>query len=261
MDKWSMKKIKADGRAAMKRNYWPYVIVSLILGFITANGAALGSRAGEGYSEESGNALPDLQSVFSDPAIGWSVVAATLIAIGAIAVVVMLVEIALKVFVFNPLEVGCRSFFLISRNGKAQVEQVGAGYTGNYRNVVKVQFLRALFTCLWSLLFIIPGIVKMYEYRMIPYIMAESPNVSREEAFRMSREMMNGQKWRTFLYDLSFIGWWLLSLLTFGILIVFYAQPYYNAACAELYITLRDRIQGRKPEITGTVMPGTAEQL
>lgn len=59
---------------------------------------------------------------------------------------------------------------------------------------------------------------------------------------------MNGWKWKTFLFDLSFIGWWLLSLLTCGILAVFYVQPYYNASCTELYIALRDRIQTLTPE-------------
>ena len=64
-----------------------------------------------------------------------------------------------------------------------------------------------LYTFLWSLLLLIPGIVKAYEYRMVPYLLADYPELSTEEAFRISREMMNGEKMNTFILDLSFIGW------------------------------------------------------
>ena len=80
----------------------------------------------------------------------------------------MIISLLVKIFGFYPMEVGCRSFFILGQSEKPRFEQVISGFTGNYWNVVKVQFLRALFTFLWSLLFIIPGIIKMYEYRMIP---------------------------------------------------------------------------------------------
>ena len=163
-------------------------------------------------------------------------------------VIYMIISLLVKIFGFYPMDVGCRSFFILGQSEKPRFEQVISGFTGNYWNVVKVQFLRALFTFLWSLLFIIPGIIKMYEYRMIPYILAENPNLSRKEVFLLSKEMTRGQKWKAFVFDISFIGWWLLGLITLGILVIFYVQPYYNAACAELYITLRDRMQEIPPE-------------
>jgi len=93
----------------------------------------------------------------------------------------------------------------------------------------------------WSLLFIIPGIVKSYSYRMVPYILAENDEISGKEAIELSMQMMNGHKWNTFVLDLSFLGWQILSAFTLGILSVFYVAPYIHATDAELYKTLRDQ--------------------
>lgn len=82
-----------------------------------------------------------------------------------------------------------------------------------YLNIVKTQFLRSLFTVLWTLLLIVPGIVKSYEYRMIPYILAENPSISSKRAFELSKKMTDGEKMNIFVLDLSFIGWSLLGLL------------------------------------------------
>ena len=71
-----------------------------------------------------------------------------------------------------------------------------------------------LYLVLWTLLFIIPGVVKSYEYKMIPYLLAEYPDMSTKEVFAKSREMMNGQKMDTFILDLSFIPWSVLSAIT-----------------------------------------------
>ena len=105
----------------------------------------------------------------------------------------------------------------------------------NYKNVTKVMFLRDLYTALWTLLFIIPGIVKGYEYKMIPYLLAENPDMSQQEAFGRSKQMMDGNKWKAFVLDLSFLGWSILSALTLGILGIFYVNPYYNMTQAAFY--------------------------
>lgn len=105
-------------------------------------------------------------------------------------------------------------------------------------NVVKIMFCRGLFTLLWSLLFIIPGIIKAYEYRMIPYLLAENPDMDMSEAFARSKEMMMGNKWEAFVLDLSFIGWYFLSAFTCGILSIFYVKPYVQLTNTELYVAL-----------------------
>ena len=86
---------------------------------------------------------------------------------------------------------------------------------------------------------LIPGIIKSYEYRMIPYILGETPNIPKEEAFALSRAMMTGNKWKAFVLDLSFLGWYILSGLTFGILGIFYVNPYVEQTSAALYQKLK----------------------
>ena len=76
-------------------------------------------------------------------------------------------------------------------------------------------FLRDLFTALWSLLLVVPGIVKHYEYLMVPYIIAENPAMDYKEAFQISKQMMDGEKMEAFIMDLSFLGWYLLTSCNF----------------------------------------------
>ena len=108
----------------------------------------------------------------------------------------------------------------------------------NYGHVLGGYWYMQLFIFLWSLLLYIPGIVKAYEYMMIPYLLADNPQMTKEQAFAESKRMMQGQKWKAFVLDLSFIGWYILSGLTLGILAVFYVSPYVNATHAALYEAL-----------------------
>ena len=94
--------------------------------------------------------------------------------------------------------------------------------------------LVGLYTLLWSLLLIIPGLIKSYSYAMTPYIMAEKPDMSVNDAITKSRQIMNGHKWQLFCLDLSFTGWMLLSMVTLGLGLI-YVWPYYNAARAAFY--------------------------
>jgi len=96
------------------------------------------------------------------------------------------------------------------------------------------KFLRGLYSTLWGLLFIIPGIVKTYSYAMTPFIMAEHPNLTAQEAISASKDLMDGHKWELFVLRLSFIGWSFVAALTMnlGNLVL---NPYKNAAEAAFY--------------------------
>lgn len=83
---------------------------------------------------------------------------------------------------------------------------------------------------------------------MIPYILAENPKIQRKKAFKLSKEMMKGNKWKTFILDLSFLGWELLSIFTFGLLNIFYINPYKVATTVELYEVLKKQIISQKSE-------------
>ena len=164
---------------------------------------------------------------------------AVAIVVAIISLIVGAFTIALDVFVLNPIEYGTQKFLRKAQNGNESLGTVFNGFKDGYRNIVKVMFFRDLFIFLWSLLFIIPGIVKSYEYRMVPFILSENPGMSKDEALKASSRMMYGQKWKTFVLDLSFIGWNLLSLLTLGMLGVFYVAPYAHSTNAALYETLK----------------------
>ena len=156
--------------------------------------------------------------------------------LGIISITVTLV---VNILITNPLAMGGSRFFLCNLQNPADCKEICFGFDRNYRNVVKILFFRDLYVILWSLLFLIPGIVKLYEYRMIPYLLAEHPEMSKEEAFAISKQMMMGEKGKAFLLDLSFIGWILLSLLTCGLLLIFYVEPYMFSTSAALYEVLK----------------------
>ena len=79
---------------------------------------------------------------------------------------------------------------------------------------------------------------------MVPYLLADDPNMTRQDAFRLSKELMYGQKWNTFVLDLSFIPWNILSTITFGLVGLFYVSPYQDATYAELYDALAAGMPG-----------------
>lgn len=145
----------------------------------------------------------------------------------------------LEVFVVNPLKVGGFTFFLKNSHEKAKISELISGFKNNFSNIVVAMFLKDIFTCLWTLLFVIPGIVKAYSYSMVPFILAENPELQPMEAIAKSKEMMDGYKWQTFVLDLSFIGWEILSACTLGLVGLLYANPYYFQTKAELYECLK----------------------
>jgi uncharacterized membrane protein len=106
----------------------------------------------------------------------------------------------------------------------------------------KVTFLVGLFTALWSLLFVIPGIVKAFSYSQAMYIMAENPGIGALEAINRSKAMMDGHKMEYFVLQLSFIGWHLLGTFTFGIAYI-WIVPYISATAANFYNSIKTPVE------------------
>lgn len=274
---WNRAELKGKAKFSFKRNYWKSVLISLLLAFIVGGGGTGAGSFSRGlsdgvsgsdesytddydyndgdydddsYDDESEyDIIRDFSNGFAEGfqdgvSHGPSGTAFAALAIFGITFIIiflilMSVVILLDVFICNPIEVGCKRFYVRNLNESAQVGNVGFAFDNHYKNITKTMFFRDLYTILWTLLFIIPGIVKSYEYQMIPYLLAENPQMSREQAFAESKRMMSGQKWRAFVLDLSFIGWNILSAITLGILGIFYVQPYMDATHAALYEALR----------------------
>ena len=168
----------------------------------------------------------------------------------AVSLIIMaILSYAFTVFIADPLIVGGRKYFLKARKSKdAKATTLGEIFKkGKWLNITQIMFLRNIYNALWYLT-IIGGVIKTYEYRMIPYIIAENPTIKRKKAFKLSKQMMKGNKWKTFVLDLSFFGWNFLSVLTFGILSLLYVNPYNSATFAELYITLKEETIKNKYE-------------
>ena len=137
------------------------------------------------------------------------------------------------------LGVGLASFFLmLMRTQQPKIENMFDGFRENVVGNLLAGVLLYLFTFLWSLLFVIPGLVKSYSYSMTFYILKDHPEMSATDAITESRKMMNGNKWRLFCLDFSFIGWILLGALTCGLLYLM-VLPYMYAAHAAFYESLK----------------------
>lgn len=226
---WNRVDLKMRAKAALRQNYWPCVAVSFILTILTGlSGGTSGAQSSSQTSEYEYGSGYDYETTL------------LMAVIGLIASIIALVLALVQIFVGNVLRVGGCKFFVQNQTQPERISTILDPFkSGHYKNLVLNMFLMNLYTALWTLLFIVPGIVKSYEYRMVPYILAENPGMDRKDAFAISKRMMMGKKWATFVLDLSFIGWILLSVCTCGILAVFYVNPYIYATDAEVYTANR----------------------
>lgn len=232
--------LKERAKFALKNNYWKIVLVTLIVFLIGGGSTTFGIKV----------EYDDLQAAFAMlmPSIGM--LGLVSIALIGFVIAASVIGILVSVFIFAPLEVGTKRFFVNSLSHPAETSEVSFGFERNYKNVVKILFFRNLYVFGWSLLFIIPGIIKGYEYYMVPYLLAENPDLTKEEVFELSKQMMTGKKCEAFVLELSFLGWDILSSFTWGILGIFFVEPYRNLTKAAFYEEI-SMIHGRPASAFG----------
>lgn len=225
---WTRSELKDRGKQALHRNYWITVLATLIVAFLTgelANSSGSSARSGA-------DGIGSVKGLFDMIPLMWFIAAG----IGIVAAAVLY-----SVFIGNIIEVGGCRFFEENSEHKAKLGLIMDGFSGgSYLNKAGTLFFRDLYIFLWTLCLVIPGIIKSYEYKMIPYILAENPEITRERAFEISQKMMAGQKGDAFVLDLSFIGWDILGAITFGIVSILYVSPYKNTTWAEFYKVRRE---------------------
>lgn len=223
---WTRAMLKTNARAALKKNYVNVVIASLIFAFISGafGSSSAGNRGASSFT--AGNFSKDFISFLT--------------MILGIIIIIGIIGILLTIFVFNPLKVGVQKFFIENHYSNSGLSSLLWAFKTNYSNTVKTMFLMQVYLFLWSLLFAIPGIIKSYSYRLVPYILADNPDMNSDDAITLSREMMNGQKFEVFVLDLSFFLWWILSSITFNIVGILYVFPYIYATDAELYLAIKN---------------------
>lgn len=214
---WNRAELKQQAKNDFNKDYWGYVIAAFIAAL------SLGEFAVKV------NQLPWDGSSFGH-----------FMAIGSYGTVGTLITI----FLLRPLYIGTRRFFLSNlykEDGKTQLNTILYGFQHNYGNVVLISFLKNLFLILWTMLFIIPGIIKFFSYFMVDYILAENPGIEQSRAFEISKRTMEGEKMNTFVLYLSFIGWYLLVAITAGLAGFFYVGPYVEATMVRLYDRLKEK--------------------
>lgn len=167
-----------------------------------------------------------------------------------------LVGTLFTIFVISPLKVGYHRYFMEARQGNAPFSSLfGAFHQGDYGNITLGLFLTDLKIVLFSLLLIIPGLIKSYEYVLVPYLLAENPQMHYRRAQQLSRDIMRGEKLNLVILELSFFGWvFLIALLIafFGVFLWPLVLPltflldialscYMNATLAEFYAAMREK--------------------
>lgn len=178
-----------------------------------------------------------LQSI-SDGNIG------TVLLVVGIALFISLVALAVHIIVGGLVSPGYSRFNLnLIDNRDTEIRNLFE-YFNYWKSLAIAQFWRTLYTFLWSLLFVIPGIIASYRYAMTPYILAEFPMTEPKEAIEASKKLMDGNKYRLFCLDMSFIGWHILCALSLGIGYL-WLNPYVNAAKADFY----REISGTRPVV------------
>lgn len=228
---WTRDELKTRARFSLKTFYWKSVVAAFILHLI-GSGLHLKSE-----KRKSGVDVEDQIKVFYNE--GFEGIFAFFAGLTVVmALVGIAIALVVRIFVMNPLEIGCKRYFLDASGGEADLSNLGYAFRNGYANIAAVVLLRDLSILLWSLLLVVPGIIKAYEYRMIPYLLAEDPEMPFTEAKDRSSIMMQGEKMNAFLLDLSFIGWYILSGITKGIVGAFFVHPYKEFTNTELYKTL-----------------------
>lgn len=213
-------------RESLKGNW----LVAVAAGFIAALlGGGIMGTGGANLEFDGAEIEQHMRSIALDP----SIVNIIMAALGVVSLFAVLYAIIMLV-IGGAVSLGYARFNLnlVNRNNPkiedvfSEIRRFGAAFA--------MRFCTALFTLLWSLLFIIPGIVAIYSYSMAPYILMENPDMTGMQAIKASKELMKGNRWRLFCLSFSFIGWNILCGFTLGIGNLF-LRPYREAATAAFY--------------------------
>lgn len=223
------KDFKEKALNALRGNWGIAILASLIASALGASDGSVsfgGSIGGGGSSSGGSDAMMPEELVSIIVGVGIAIILFSI----AISVALLVVS--------GPVWVGYSKFNL-DLIDDSKSKNIGTLFSGF--KILKTAFLakllQNLYVFLWSLLFVIPGIVASYKYAMAGYILAENPHMSAKEALEQSKRIMDGNKLRLFSLDMSFIGWHLLCILTFGIGYVWLA-PYIEASHAAFYCDL-----------------------
>lgn len=244
---WTRKELKTSAKDFLRQHYWKAFIVCLIVVLLTSSHVSTNLTRAEYdyYMEKEGlifiarNTPIKLENRVFNFITGRTFTTPIIFIPDGLFWALAIGFILFNIFVGSVLIVGQSRFFLDGFRGNVNTKTLWSyfDFPEEYSKVVKAMFLRNLYTLLWALLFIIPGIIKSYEYRMVPYILANEGYLSADEVIKKSSKMTTGHKWDIFVLDLSFVLWDILGYVLLG-LGTYFVIPYREATYAKLYETL-----------------------
>ena len=224
------KELRARAWNSLKGKYWLAFAAVIVAGLLMSIGTSFTTLSQEIMNIVNG---VDPSEMDNTAQIGALVLSGS-------ALVIAIIGAVITFFVGNPTQVGLCNYFIKNTDSKPAFKEVFAGFKVKYGRNVGALILAAIKLILWTCVFIIPGIIKSFEYAMLPYVLADNPELSSKEAFKKTNELMKGNKWRLFKLDFSFIGWYILCGLTLG-LGTFFLIPYVEAAMAEFYVEIKNK--------------------
>lgn len=237
---WTRPALKDYAKDFLRKHYWKAFLVCLIASLLTGGGSSNGNNNEDTTFYINGtDVIEEFET--DNPVLNYASKnfrSPLFIITGGVSAIIILIFVILLVTVGFAIEVGQSRFFLAGFQGRVRIRTLFSTFNSEeYIPIVKTIFLRNVYNFLWFLLLIVPGIIKFYEYRFVPYILAERPDLSSNEIISRSRNLSSGHKLEMFVLDLSFLGWYVLGALLFGIG-VFFVDPYVKATFARLYNVL-----------------------
>ncbi len=170
----------------------------------------------------------------------WGASLVALIIYSALISVATIIPVIGNIIVIGPLTFGLLFiYYNASKGEKIDLWNLFKGFETSFGDTFLAELLVTIYTVLWTLLFIIPGIIKSYAYSMTIYLQVREPGLGAQDAIKKSIEYMKGYKMKKFLLDLSFLGWDILEVLTFGILMI-YVEPWKMHAKTEFFNQVYD---------------------
>ena len=221
--------LKSQAKMIVKRKYFTMVLVCLVSLFLSV------SMLNVQYNVDNKTAIIYLFEMFSfsvnyDKAV-------------MMAIPIVIIGILWRAFVVNPATVGVTSFFQHCSFDCEKFEDIWSGFKGNYAHHIKTMFVMDVRIFLYTLMLVIPGIMKSYSYVFVPYLLNDYPEKDTEEILKMSEQMAKGIRFQIFVLGLSFILWYVLaavlSLFTFGMGQLF-VEPYVSQTYAQLYLWAKE---------------------
>lgn len=230
----NIKELKTKAKECIKNHYWACVFAGIILIVCTLDSFFFSLNTGS--TAQGTFALPkmsELLSYITSSAFFYN------------ATTVLFLSFFFSVFIGNPMQYGAKNWFYHHGEGKGKEKDVlfSGFHRKQWLRVSAAILWRDLICICWGFLFIVPGIMKYYEYMFVPYVLADHPMMSAMDVMKYSSNLTKGHKMELFKLDLSFIGWFLLQIVTFDLVGIFYSGPYLYQTQAFAYLTIHNRVE------------------